>query len=230
MARHTKKNKLFLTLVFVLTAAVTWACPSGQYQSPQMRDPNSHPGSDYGDRNVPGGSSFHRGWDLNTNQGNSSHGGTVQVVEGYNGGHGNKIIVTDGNFRTVYAHACTPNRSLNGQTIKPGQSLGDWSSCCTGVCASSGGTCKGTCNSGMHVHYETQVKDSSGNWKIVDPAVVQQMVAEGKDPCDPNFGDEAIKRTEQKHNQPTTNVPTGPGGNNGPTGPGGTNVPPGGLC
>ena len=217
MANDTKRSKFFLTCVFCVTAAVTWACPGGSYVSP----PNPATANrDYGARDCTGCSTFHAGWDEGTDQGKTTIGGVV-TTKADNGGLGNTVIVTNGNFRTIYGHACSLNSSLNGTTVGVGQSLGNWSSCCTGNCSSGSNTCMGAttanpCSAGMHVHYETQVRGSNGEWSAVDPAIVRDMVAAGRDPCDPSFADEAINRTISKHGH-LANGADGAGGNSSPT-------------
>lgn len=205
MAHHTKKNRAFYICLFVLTATVAWACSDLGYIGP------SSSYSEYGgNRNCDGCSKFHGGFDLSPDNGKAMHGGMVEV--GWMNGYGNVVTVTNGNFKTVYAHACTVDQNLNGQIVGAGQSLGDWTSCCTGNCSSSQidpstgkpGVCSNTqtgdnCQWGKHVHYETQVKNSANEWKNVDPAIVSEMINEGRNPCDPSFADEAVQRTEEKH-------------------------------
>jgi hypothetical protein len=163
-----------------------------------LTDPSG--GRSYGQRNCTDCSRFHTGWDLAPRQGAAMHDGVVQT--GYMNGYGNYATVTNGNFRTFYAHAGSLDTSLNGQRVSEGTSLGNWN-LCTGTCVSrAAGTCRGTntslCSSGQHVHFETQVNDN-GTWRSVDPAVAQQLMRYGVDPNSPEFAQRAIQMTRERH-------------------------------
>jgi murein DD-endopeptidase MepM/ murein hydrolase activator NlpD len=132
----------------------------------------------------------HRGVDLDTNDqkphGYATHSGTVQTIKDNGGDAGNIIYVVhdSGQVRTAYFHAGQMGVN-SGDQVNAGDILGDWST----------NTGRGT---GTHIHYETQVQ-VNGRWEHVDPTVFNQMIAEGKDPCDPNFGQEALDRTIQEN-------------------------------
>ncbi len=181
------------------------------------------------------GGHYHQGTDIDRGKENpntnSAHSGVVKET-GWSDTSGYYVIVESGGVQTVYMHAGSISVK-KGDVVNSGTSLGNWGTC-TGRCNSkANGNCLGTqsnpCSSGQHVHMEIQVNTSTG-LKSVDKAVFEKMIAEGKDPCDPNFGNEAWQRTQAKipnfQSQPFTG--TGniflPGGGNG------TPVPSGGMC
>jgi len=193
----------FIFVGDVYAACVAANAVGGTFQGRTITDGFGTRG-DYG----VGNSTFHRGYDLRVSDNptvGAFFGGTVtvrqQTSNGQLAGYGNYAIVTNGNMRAVYAHA--GNLSVTtGQTVAPGDTLGNWSSC-TGACT------------GPHLHFEYQVQDSSGNWVKVDPGIAQGLLNNGMDPQSPEFAAQAIQQTTDGCNVDPSVLRAGPGGSAG---------------
>ena len=108
-----------------------------------------------------------------------THNGTVTFsgTQRGGGGYGNYMIVTSDSrfYQTVYSHNSSNNfpagtRVTEGQIIAKVGSTGD--------------------STGPHVHYETRVMDRNGEYFAVDPALVREFEAQGKNLDDPAVRDD----------------------------------------
>lgn len=100
---------------------------------------------------------FHEGVDFRAPVGTkirAAHDGKVVFVSEHFSGYGKTIVIQEDEFLTVYAHN-SKNRVSTGDRVKKG----DW-------IANVGQTGDAT---GPHLHFETRVRDSAGEFSAVNP-------------------------------------------------------------
>jgi murein DD-endopeptidase MepM/ murein hydrolase activator NlpD len=108
-------------------------------------------------------SDFHEGIDIKASEGTpiyAAHSGTVVYSSNGLRGYGNMIVLKGEGLLTVYGHN-RKNRVKVGDLVKIGDHIADL-----------GKTGKAT---GPHLHFETRVKDASGQNIAVDPFVFFQQ-------------------------------------------------------